>query len=972
MTSPTLGDSPRKRRKLDEQGTPLKSMNGNARVGGFMEDDSDDDQPGLPSTLFHKRRTPELEREDTVLNLPGFEVTIQKESERPSLDKPTEPETLSDSAYASDNQDGFRHVDDLDPVISNAPQKGAPTLLKVTTTSGRAVYVQERRKAAEISYEQLIAARSIVVEGQARRNYYGIDIHQLMDDATREAELDAQRTKIAPPSPVRQSVEAQPGKKSRTLMWSEKYRARKFTDLVGDERTHRSVLRWLKHWDPIVFPGSGKPKLKAGKAEAETEERPHRKILLLTGPPGLGKTTLAHVCAKQAGYEVQEINASDERSSQVVKGRIRDMVGTENVKGSDVRTADGKVRKAGKPVCVIVDEVDGVVGGGSAGEGGFVKALIDLVTLDAKNSNAISAQSTTMGPKKKKKGDKFRLLRPLVLICNDVYHPALRPLRQSNMAEIIHIRKPPLNMVVSRVHSIFEKEGVPSDIDGIRRLCEVTWGVGSRKEGGLADGTGAGDIRSVMVVGEWVASKLRASAGPQKAECPRLTRRWLEDNVLNDLSHGGGGARSLGRGGAREVTDRVFQEGAGFPKTDILATKLASATGLESIGVIGVAEGNKRRAMERLREMIDMSGETDRIVTDCFATYPTEPIQDDTFLSKPNAAYDWLNFHDVLSSQVHLSQEWELAPYLSSPVLAFHHLFASTNSARKSFAAASNNNYSRFNNDKDAEAEAPAPFSGPAANYTASEMLKANSATITLLQNSLSLPLMRMYRSPASIACELLPYTLRMLSPEVKPVIIHSSALGSAKSAPTASVRKASEKALVARAVQCMAATGVRFEKSRVEVETRAVPGGWVFRMEPPLDSLGTMDTLKNGEATLSVRYAVRQVLEMEWKKENIRREEELRRARMGGDTALFDLKPLTGKDKEVGRLDARVLGAKKDFFGRTVQSLSRDQGDGVFIEEAKVVCGKAEERRVWVRYQEGFSNAVRKPISLREVMDGL
>lgn len=581
-----------------------------------MEDDSDE-EPDFSSTLFHKRSTPGAETEDIVLNLPEFANDFDKVTEQFNLAKPTEPESLSDSAYASDNHERIQQTDDLEPVISNERSKGPSSFLKVTTTSGRSVYVGERRKVAEVSYEQLIAARSIVVEGQAQRNYYGIDIHQLMDDAAQEAVLDAQRPKIAPPSPVCQSVE-QPGqarKKHRTLMWSEKYRARKFTDLVGDERTHRSVLRWLKHWDSIVFPGSSRPKLKAGKAEANTEERPHRKILLLTGPPGLGKTTLAHVCAKQAGYEVQEINASDERSSRVVKGRIRDMVGTENVRGSDVRTANGKVRKAGKPVCVIVDEVDGVVGGGgNEGEGGFIQALIDLVTLDAKNSNAMAVQATTVGTIKKKR-DNFRLLRPVILICNDVYHPSLRPLRQSNMAEIVHIRKPPLNMVVSRVHSIFEKEGVPSDTDGIRRLCEATWGIGSRKEGGSADGTGEGDIRSVMVVGEWVATKLRASAGPGQTECPRLTRRWLEDKVLNDLSHGGGAARSLGRGGAREVTDRVFQEGAGFPKTDILATKLGSATGHESTGVIGVAEGNKRRTIERLREMIDMSGETERIVT---------------------------------------------------------------------------------------------------------------------------------------------------------------------------------------------------------------------------------------------------------------------------------------------------------------------------------------------------------------------
>jgi chromosome transmission fidelity protein 18 len=38
-------------------------------------------------------------------------------------------------------------------------------------------------------------------------------------------------------------------------------------------------------------------------------ERPERKIMLVHGHPGLGKTTLAHVIAQTAGYSVIEINA---------------------------------------------------------------------------------------------------------------------------------------------------------------------------------------------------------------------------------------------------------------------------------------------------------------------------------------------------------------------------------------------------------------------------------------------------------------------------------------------------------------------------------------------------------------------------------------------------------------------------------------------------------------------------------------
>lgn len=55
------------------------------------------------------------------------------------------------------------------------------------------------------------------------------------------------------------------------------------------------------------------------KADYDEHGRPMQKIALLCGPPGLGKTTLAHTIARHAGYNIVEINASDDRSPEAFK-----------------------------------------------------------------------------------------------------------------------------------------------------------------------------------------------------------------------------------------------------------------------------------------------------------------------------------------------------------------------------------------------------------------------------------------------------------------------------------------------------------------------------------------------------------------------------------------------------------------------------------------------------------------------------
>lgn len=129
---------------------------------------------------------------------------------------------------------------------------------------------------------------------------------------------------------------------------------------------HRDMMRWIKHWDYCVF-GRDIPKSSSyqstynnsrntGKPASSTipsvdpYQRPQQRILMLHGPPGLGKTTLAHVAATLAGYEVLEINASDERNGTAARERIVEAVETIGI---------DRTGRRGKERCIILDECDG-------------------------------------------------------------------------------------------------------------------------------------------------------------------------------------------------------------------------------------------------------------------------------------------------------------------------------------------------------------------------------------------------------------------------------------------------------------------------------------------------------------------------------------------------------------------------------------------------------------------------------------
>lgn len=113
-------------------------------------------------------------------------------------------------------------------------------------------------------------------------------------------------------------------------LWVDRYKPRSFADLVGNQRELQALDGWLKDWESVHLhahaakpagagaggAGAGAAAPKAAKAASHTGAR--ATAALLSGPPGIGKTTTAMLLAARHGYDVMELNASDTRSKKAL------------------------------------------------------------------------------------------------------------------------------------------------------------------------------------------------------------------------------------------------------------------------------------------------------------------------------------------------------------------------------------------------------------------------------------------------------------------------------------------------------------------------------------------------------------------------------------------------------------------------------------------------------------------------------
>ncbi|KAF9564421.1 hypothetical protein CPC08DRAFT_660610 [Agrocybe pediades] len=364
-----------------------------------------------------------------------------------SLSETLVPTTSSSSGFRSMTRASTAPDEDVAPLPPSSIQIPRASI-RATTFDGQTIYL--RRKPKLISMNRNPAS---VYSSRAIGNLLDVPVHRLMDQLSSRTAESLLRCDV----PSRQALSHDPEQiVAEDMLWVDRYRPKKFTDLLGNERVARDAMTWIKQWDWCVF---GKKRgIKRNRDEDENVDqdefrRPREKVLLLSGPPGLGKTTLAHVLARQAGYEVMEINASDARSGSIVDDRIKPALESGSAIGST------------KPVLLVIDEIDGATGAGDNANT-FIHKLVQLIQVKPQNKHY-----TSRGKDKQRKRP---ILRPIICICNDHNASSLAKLRPH--AYQIRFNRPADVHIVKRLKEICLIEDMKADSRALSTLVSVAKG----------------------------------------------------------------------------------------------------------------------------------------------------------------------------------------------------------------------------------------------------------------------------------------------------------------------------------------------------------------------------------------------------------------------------------------------------------------------------------------------------------------
>merc|ERR1719431_2293474 len=213
-------------------------------------------------------------------------------------------------------------------------------------------------------------------------------------------------------------------------LWVDKYKPSNCKSIIGqqgDKSNMNKLKIWLRDWNRNHLNLNGKKGApKPAPWGVANDNGAWAKCALLSGPPGVGKTTTAYLVCKELGFDIVEMNASDTRSKKMLGESVSDTLNTTSV--ASMMGKGNENNKVTSKRVLLMDEVDGMAGNEDRG------GIAELIAL-LKTSKV-----------------------PVITMCNDRNHQKIRSL--ANHCFDLRFQRPRAEQIKAAMMSICFKEKI--------------------------------------------------------------------------------------------------------------------------------------------------------------------------------------------------------------------------------------------------------------------------------------------------------------------------------------------------------------------------------------------------------------------------------------------------------------------------------------------------------------------------------